>query len=165
MATKWRQIRYGNLLKRSDLLWKNTSEKTSRKSSSALYVKTLSRRLSWKSSKDFLRSENPDYSKAFKWLQNIGKFQNKVRALRNKKSFLKVRALSNKWLPNEEKSEMETYQNAQICYERGDKGEDSTIRLPRRLRGSLPSLSHIWKTYIFRSIQMASKQRKTSKIR
>ena len=42
----------------------------------------------------------------------------------------KVRALSNQILPNEEKSDIENYQNTQICYEKGDMREDSARRLP-----------------------------------
>ena len=37
-------------------------------------------------------------------------FKNKVRALSNKKSFQKIRVLSNKRLPNKQKSDMKTYQ-------------------------------------------------------
>ena len=45
------------------------------------------RRLPWKSSKVWLRSEKPEYSKSFKQLRNIEKPENKIRALRNKRVF------------------------------------------------------------------------------
>ncbi|WZZ89028.1 hypothetical protein YC2023_117607 [Brassica napus] len=43
----------------------------------------------------------------------------------------KIRVLCNKKLPNEEKSDIETYQNAQICYEGGNMREDYVRRLSR----------------------------------
>ena len=39
-----------------------------------------------------------------------------------------VRVLCNKRLPNGRKSDIEIYQNAQICYERGDMDKDSVRR-------------------------------------
>ncbi|WZZ20866.1 hypothetical protein YC2023_122253 [Brassica napus] len=44
-----------------------------------------------------------------------------------------IRVLCNKKSPNEEKSDMETYQNAQICYEGENMREDSVRRLPGNL--------------------------------
>ncbi|KAG5393307.1 hypothetical protein IGI04_023270 [Brassica rapa subsp. trilocularis] len=82
-----------------------------------------------------LRSEKPVYLKTFKWLKNRKNFWKKVRTLYNKK------------LPNEDKSDIKTYQNAQIYYERETSSEDfqevhTTSRKSRRLKwkssGRLP---------------------------
>ena len=45
----------------------------------------------------------------------------------------KVRVLSNRMLSNEEISDRETYQNTQICNDKGYMGENSARSLPEDL--------------------------------
>ena len=61
-----------------------------------------------------------------------------------------VRALSNQRLPYQKKSDVKTYQNTKICYERGNMKEDSARRsLPAHymledFREDFPKVFQIW---------------------
>lgn len=85
----------------------------------------------------------------------------------------KVRALSNHWLLNEEKSDNETYQNTQICYEGWEMGQDSVRsssalyvrRLWESLLRSLPNSDSDRKTCKSKNVQMASKRKNELKMR
>ena len=50
----------------------------------------------------------------------------------------------------EKKSDMEIYQNAQFCYERANMEENSVRRFQEVFREVFRSLTHIWKTCIFK---------------
>ena len=99
-----------------------------------------------KSDSDPINMHNQKHSNGFKtqksFKNQVRALSNKKKALSNKKSFQQVRALTNKRLPNEEKSDIRTYQNAHIYYERRDMGEDAS----RRLQGS-PLVHYVKKNF------------------